>query len=132
MYAAVAMHAVTWVSINLYDSGLSFYHENIQQPIQERAQLELWSNCSLMKPEDWNLEYDKSKSSDGKMDPGWFHIVGQSQAVKITTDTLDSWEKSEPLLSRFCCRWCRSSFFISQTPEPLLQPKSKINSSKTD
>ena len=104
----VPKYVTEWVVVGLWDDA-QYYYERYQSYNSVQKELEFWSNCSLQIPthsdndDDWNLEYTVTDISMDQIDPNnkYYQIVGQSRAIQTTTQALDAWAQSSPLLLYF-------------------------------
>jgi DNA polymerase III delta prime subunit len=103
-------YVAEWVVVGLYDDAHSWYHR-YQHYQQERVRLEYWRHCVLEIPDQWNLEeaslpffHDESNDENHRRTASRDYqlpIVGQPLAVQATTQAIDAWTQTSPLLLYF-------------------------------
>jgi len=91
----VPKYVAEWVAVGVWDD-VRYYYGKYQTYRLEQADLALWANCSLNIPEEWHL-FDDNVDNNNQL----YRIVGQHRAVQVTTQALDAWERSAPLLLYF-------------------------------
>ena len=112
-------YVLEWVATGVWDDLQEAYRSFSQQRQREAEYHTLWANCSLQLPpfdtttttnnnnkDSWDLEYiEEDVTDDTKRNQGdtafRYRLVGQASAVHTTTQALDAWEQSAPLLLFF-------------------------------
>jgi hypothetical protein len=97
----VPKYVVEWVVVGLYDDAQSVFHR-YQTYQHERARLEYWRDCAIRIPDKWNLEGTFNNDvNENTLKNNYLPIVGQPLAVQVTTEAIDAWTQTAPLLLYF-------------------------------